>query len=290
MNEPKQRQNIHYFPGHMAKAFASLTPYLKSSDLVVEIADARAPSASRNPMLLSLLGEKPHLLMLSKLDRADPKETESWLSYYRKQGENALAGDLKHEKVIRQLLQCASPIITKKRAKEQKIGMKPQPLRLLVLGIPNVGKSTFINNLAGRNAAKAANHPGVTRAEQWVKVSQDFVLLDTPGILPMNYPSEEQAILLACLGSIKEEVLPLDALADSLLSLLRSRYPSCLASRYGISDMTSWSDETVYDGIAKRMGYIGIGGNSDTSKARSGLLKDFQDGLLGRLSLEGAPC
>ena len=290
MNSPKQRQNIHYFPGHMAKAFAALAPYLKSADLVVEIADARAPSASRNPMLLSLLGEKPHLLVLSKLDHADPKVTEAWLSYYQSHQTNAIASDLKHEKIICNLLTGASSMIARKREKEQKIGMKPQPLRLLVLGIPNVGKSTFINNLAGRNAAKAANRPGVTRAEQWVKVSQDFVLLDTPGILPMNYPSEEQAILLACLGSIKEEVLPLDALADSLLSLLRSRYPSCLEERYGIADVTSLSDTMIYEKIAKRMGYLSAGGNPDFSKARRGLLKDFQDGLLGRLSLEGAPC
>jgi ribosome biogenesis GTPase A len=163
---------------------------------------------------MKMVGEKPHLLLLSKSDWADPAMTgQGGLLLSDEKGLAGLRGDLKKESLLKRLTLLAEPLVSKKREKEKKMGMKPQPLRLLIAGIPNVGKSTLINNLAGHAVVKVANRPGVTRAEQWIRLSNDFVLLDTPGILPMNYPDGSQAVRLALLGSIKEEVLPNDDLA-----------------------------------------------------------------------------
>jgi ribosome biogenesis GTPase A len=281
-----QEKNVHYFPGHMAKALDNLAPFIKACDIVVEVADARAPLSSRNPVFEKMIGEKPHLLLLSKADWADPKATEGWLSYYQTKGLPAFAGDLKRESLLKRLTLLAEPLVQRKRKKEKKMGMKPQPLRLLIAGIPNVGKSTLINNLAGRSVVKVANRPGVTRAEQWIRLSNDFVLLDTPGILPMNYPDGSQAVRLALLGSIKEEVLPNDDLARALLAYLREAYPLSLQNRYGIASLTGVDVDEVLRIIAEKRGYLLQGGVPSTDKAALSLLKDYQDGLLGRLSLE----
>lgn len=286
MSELQQQKNVHYFPGHMAKALNAIGPMVKGCDLVVEIADARSPLSTRNPLLENLLNQKPHLLVLSKFDKADSSITKEWLAYYKEKGLIAFSSDLKHQKVLDILLRMSAPLVEKKRAKEAKIGMKKQPLRLLIIGIPNVGKSTFINNLANKKAAKVANRPGVTRAEQWIKVSSDFILLDTPGILPMNYPNREEAIRLALLGSIKEEVLPLDELSSLLLKYLKENYSNCLKDRYGIEDLSNMEEIKVFEEIAKKRGYLLQGSNFDYSKASTSLIKDFQEGLLGNISLE----
>lgn len=286
MKELQQQKNVHYFPGHMAKALNAIGGMVKGCDLVVEICDARSPLSSRNPLLGNLLNQKPHLLILSKLDKADPSITKDWLGYYKQKGIIAFSSDIKHQKVLDILQKMSEPLVKKKREKEAKIGMKKQPLRLLILGIPNVGKSTFINNLAGKKAAKVANKPGVTRAEQWIKISNDFVLLDTPGILPMNYSNHDEAVRLALLGSIKEEVLPIDELSSLLLDYLRNNYPTSLNERYSIEDISSLNDEEVYTEIAKKRGYLLQGSNYDFSKSSLSLIKDFQEGYLGKISLE----
>ncbi len=290
MKELQQQKNVHYFPGHMAKALNAIGPMVKGSDLIVEIADARAPLSTRNPLLEKFLENKPHLLLLSKFDKADPNVTKEWIAYYKGKGLICFSSDLKHAKVLDILQKMSAPLVQKKREKEAKIGMKKQPLRLLILGIPNVGKSTFINNLAGKKAAKVANRPGVTRAEQWIKVSNDFVLLDTPGILPMNYPNKEEAIRLALLGSIKEDVLPLDDLASKLFDYLKENYPSSLKERYGLEDISLLEEKDVLERIAKERGYLLQGGLADTSKACLSLIKDFQEGYLGNLTLEKPLC
>lgn len=281
-----QQKNVHYFPGHMAKALQGLSSFIKAADIVVEVADARAPVSSRNPELSHLIGEKPHLLLLSKSDYADPEVTALYLTHYAEQGLAAMSGDLKQEKMLSRLSLLSEPLVAKKRAKEAKVGMKKQPLRLLILGIPNVGKSTLINNLAGRVVVRVENRPGVTRAEQWIKLSNDFVLLDTPGILPMNYPDGAQAVRLALLGSIKEEVLPTDEMAVALLAYLAENYPLCLQNRYGISNISVLGVDGTLQDIGAKRGYLVGGGNVDTSKAALALLKDFQSGALGRISLE----
>ncbi len=281
-----QQKNVHYFPGHMAKALDNLAPFIKACDIVVEVADARAPLSSRNPVFMKMVGEKPHLLLLSKADWADRDITQEWIVYENGKGLAAFAGDLKKESVLKKLTAIAEPLVSKKREKEKKMGMKPQPLRLLIAGIPNVGKSTLINNLAGHAVVKVANRPGVTRAEQWIRLSNDFVLLDTPGILPMNYPDGAQAVRLALLGSIKEEVLPNDDLAIALLAYLRDNYPLSMQKRYGIENPAALDVDEILRQIAVKRGYLLQGGVPSLEKSALSLIKDFQEGSLGTISLE----
>ena len=282
----QQQKNVHYFPGHMAKALREMAPFVKNADIVVEVADARAPFSTRNPMLSELIGSKPHLIVLSKNDKADTMVTARWIAKYNQEGITCFASNLKGEKVFKVLNEMSEPLVLKKREKEKKLGMKKQPLKLLIVGIPNVGKSTLINNLAGKRVARAANTPGVTRSEQWIKLSGDFVLLDTPGILPMNYEGPLTAKRLAILGSIKEDVLPLDELYRFLFVFLRENYKNCLQNRYGIEDLSKLEAEEVLEIVAKNSGYLLKNGTFDYAKATSSIFKDFQEGYFGKISLE----
>ncbi len=281
-----QQKNVHYFPGHMRKALNALLPMVKASDLVVEVVDARAPISTRNPLFAPMVGNKPLIIVLSKSDKADPSVTKVWVEYYKNLGISAISSDLKKEKVLSVLSRAAEPLCRAKREKEAKIGMKRQPLRLLIVGIPNVGKSTLINNLAGKTVAKAGNRPGVTRAEQWIKISNDFVLLDTPGILPMHYEDKNQAISLAMLGSIREEILPNHQLYEKLYEFLRDNYPSSMAKRYGIEDIKAIPQDAILEIVAKKCGLLLNGGEPDEEKATLRVLKDFQNSDLGNISLE----
>ena len=282
----QQQKNVHYFPGHMAKALREMAPFVKNADIVVEVADARAPFSTRNPLLNELIGNKPHLIVLSKNDKADTLVTARWIAKYNQEGITCFASNLKGEKVFKVLNEMSEPLVLKKREKEKKVGMKKQPLKLLIVGIPNVGKSTLINNLAGKRVARAANTPGVTRSEQWIKLSGDFVLLDTPGILPMNYEGPLTARRLAILGSIKEDVLPLDELYRFLFVFLRENYKNCLQNRYGIEDLSRLEAEEVLEIVAKNRGYLLKNGTYDYVKATSSIFKDFQEGYFGKISLE----
>ena len=282
----QQQKNVHYFPGHMAKALREMAPFVKNADIVVEVADARAPFSTRNPMLNELIGSKPHLIVLSKNDKADTLVTARWIAKYNQEGITCFASNLKGEKVFKVLNEMSEPLVLKKREKEKKLGMKKQPLKLLIVGIPNVGKSTLINNLAGKRVARAANTPGVTRSEQWIKLSGDFVLLDTPGILPMSYEGPLTARRLAILGSIKEDVLPLDELYRFLFVFLRENYKNCLQNRYGIEDLSKLEAEEVLEIVAKNRGYLLKNGTFDYAKATSSIFKDFQEGYFGKISLE----
>ena len=282
---PMSQQNIHYFPGHMAKALNDIGPYVKSVDLVVEIADARAPLSSRNPVLNQLIGAKAHILVLSKSDFADPQVTSRWESYFAAQGLSVIASNLKKDQILALLKKASDPLVAAKRAKESKLGMKKQPLRVMVIGVPNVGKSTFINSLAHRSIAIVGNKAGVTRSEQWIRLSEDFLLLDTPGVLPMNYLDGAQAVRLAILGSMKEEVLPTEDLAIALLAYLKEAYPSSLNGRFGISDISGLGTEEILTKIAERRGLL-EGGKPSGEKAAYLLIKEYKDGILGRYSLE----
>ena len=281
-----KEKNIHYFPGHMKKALREIAPYVKLVDLVVEVVDARAPYASRNPFLKELIGSKTHMLLLSKDDFADPEVTKLWIEEAKKDGVVAFAGNLKKDRIVARLKETSAPLFAAKREKEARLGMKKQPIRVMVIGVPNVGKSTFINSLRGKAKAKVQNKAGLTRSEQWIKLSGDFVLLDTPGILPMNYEGPLTAKRLAILGSIKEDVLPLDELYHFLFVFLRENYKNCMQNRYGIEDLSKLEAEEVLEIVAKNRGYLLKNGAPDTDKATSSIFKDLQEGYFGKTSLE----
>lgn len=281
---PKAKE-VHFFPGHMAKALRQMEGYLKVIDLIVEVLDSRAPVSSENPLLRGKTGNKATLHLLSKSDYSDPKITEAWISYYKSKGEMAIAGNLKKANFLSLLREASNDLLSKKREKEKCLGMKPQPIRVMVIGIPNVGKSTLINNLRGKKIAAVGNKAGITRSEQWIKLSEDFVLLDTPGVLPMNYPDKNQAIRLALLGSMREDVLPTHDLAEQLLDYLRNNYPLCLFQRFGMETLEGQGNDAVLLNIAQKRGLLENGAPS-LEKASYLLIKEFKDGLLGAISLE----
>ncbi|MBQ2493994.1 MAG: 50S ribosome-binding GTPase, partial [Bacilli bacterium] len=218
-------------------------------------------------------------------DFSDPKITADWLAHFMNNGIPAIAGNLKKDRFVTILSKAAEPILKKKREKETRYGMKPQSIRVMIIGIPNVGKSTLINNIGGRKIAKVGNKAGVTRAEQWIRLNDDFVVLDTPGILPMNYPDGAQAIRLALIGSMKEEVLPTHELAVALLGYFKEEYPDALNARFGMEDIRGKDSDEILKSIAEKRGLLD-GARPSEEKAAYLLIKEFKDGILGRFSLE----
>lgn len=273
---------IHWFPGHMKKALNQIEEKIKLVDVIVEILDGRAPFSSINPALESHIGNKKKLIVFSKTDLADPNLTKYWLDYFSK-NERAIALNLNENKSTSILSNEISILGKEKHEKEKAKGMKPQPIKVMIIGVPNVGKSSLINRLSKRNAAGVQNKPGYTKGEQFIKVNNDFILLDTPGVLPTNYEDKNKATKLALLGSAREDILPHDFLADYLLKYLKEYYPSSLESRFGISEITTAQE--VLAKIASKRGLL-ISGELDISKAETLLLKEFKDGKLGKISLD----
>lgn len=273
---------IHWFPGHMKKALNQIEEKIKLVDVIVEILDGRAPFSSINPALESHIGNKKKLIVFSKTDLADPNLTKYWLDYFSK-NERAIALNLNENKSTSILSNEISILGKEKHEKEKAKGMKPQPIKVMIIGVPNVGKSSLINRLSKRNAAGVQNKPGYTKGEQFIKVNNDFILLDTPGVLPTNYEDKNKATKLALLGSVREDILPHDFLADYLLKYLKEFYPSSLESRFGISKITTTQE--VLATIASKRGLL-ISGELDISKAETLLLKEFKDGKLGKISLD----
>jgi len=274
---------IHWFPGHMKKALNNITEKTKMVDVIIEILDARAPRSSMNPDLEKAIQNKKRLAVLSKADLADPNQTSLWSEILKKEFDAFVVLNLTDPKSTKILSQEVSKLGIEKHQKEIAKGMKPQPIKTMIIGIPNVGKSSLINRIANKKAAGVQNKPGYTRGEQFIKVDKDFILLDTPGVLPMNYEDKKVATNLALIGSIREEILPNEVLVKSLLILLRDYYPSSLKEKYEIEVIED--DQTVLNKIAKRRGLM-ISGEYDLVRAESTLLKDFKDGKLGRITVD----
>ena len=276
-------QQIHWFPGHMKKALNNISEKIKLVDVVIEILDARAPFSSINPDLEKTIKNKKRLAVISKADLSDPNQTKLWAEELKKEFDAFVILNLTDPKSTKILSNEVSKLGKEKHEKEIAKGMKPQPIKAMIIGIPNVGKSSLINRLANRKAAGVQNKPGYTRGEQFIKVNNDFILLDTPGVLPMNYNDKKTATNLALVGSVREDILPNEVLVKSLLIILREHYPNSLLERYGIS--TIGEDQEVLKQIATRRG-LKSGGDLDIEKAEITLLKDFKDGKLGLITLD----
>lgn len=276
---------IHWFPGHMKKALNEVENKIKVVDIVVELIDSRIPFSSLNPYFESRIKNKPKMLVLTKADLADENLLKPCIKKIEEEGYIVVSGSLNDKATIDNIKRGIKSLTKTLYEKWIKKGMKPQPVRAMIIGVPNVGKSTLINKLAKRKATGVENKPGFTRSEQWVKVDNDFILLDTPGVLPYNYENKENAVKIALTGAIREKILPKDVLAAYLLEYFKTKYPHALKSRFDIDDISSKSDEEIYKLITLRRG-LKQNHEFDFDIAINLLLKEFKDGLLGRYVLD----
>lgn len=278
-------QNIQWFPGHMAKTRRKITEQLKLVDAVAEVVDARIPISSRNPDLKSIIGDKPHIILLNKCDMADDTATKRWIEYYKSKNIFAIPVECKNGKGISAFKDTVKTVLSDKLEQYRAKGMVGKPLRVIVVGIPNVGKSSFINRIAGGSRAKVENRPGVTRGNQWFSVDKELELLDTPGVLWPKFDDNTVGEHLAFTGAVTDRIIDTELLAMRLLEILVSKYPDLLTERYKISDFP----EDAYDTLCllgKKRGMMIRGGETDTERAANMLLEEFRSCKIGRITLE----
>lgn len=275
---------VQWYPGHMEKARREMNEKLRVVDMIIELRDARIPEASRNPMLLDMAGNKPRLIVLSKTDQADPVETEKWVRYLnQKENVSCLALDLMRDakcgkKIIRACLQVMKP----KRDKQIARGIRPRAIRAMAAGIPNVGKSTMINRIAGKNKVRAEDHPGVTRSLTWIHADPDLDLLDTPGVLWPKFEDEKTGSLLAALGSVNDEILDRKMIAMDAIHTIQDLYPGLLE---GMFDVENVNPNGMLKAIAVKRHFLKEE-KPDTKRAADAFLHDLRKGKIGRLTLE----
>lgn len=287
---------VQWFPGHMAKTRRIMASNMKLVDAVVEITDARIPFSSRNPEIKKICGSKPRLVLLNKADSADPDVTAMWEGYYGKKGIPALATDCRSGRNVNRFYPMLRELLSGDIEKWNSRGMTGRPIRIMIVGIPNVGKSSFINRLAGARAAKVEDRPGVTRGKQWVSLQDGFELLDMPGVLWPKFDDRLVGERLAFTGAVKDVILDTEYLACRLLEFLYENYPELLTGRYGISleDVPENTEETTgclcgYEllcRIGRRRGFLISGGEINTERAAGTVLDEFRGGRIGRISLE----
>jgi ribosome biogenesis GTPase A len=287
--EQDQGMTVQWYPGHMAKTRRMIQENLKLVDLVVEIIDARIPVSSRNPDLDSLVEHKPRLVLLNRADQADPKVNQRWSDYFRRRGWSVLQTDCKSGAGVKQFSPVVKSILKEQMAKWAEKGMSGRPVRVMVVGVPNVGKSTFINKVANRKSAIAQNRPGVTRGKQWVSVDQGLDLLDTPGILWPKFEDKTVGLHLAFTGAVKDTVLDTETLALHLMRLLMVRYPEALEERYRIEIPEEPDAWALVEEAGRKRGFLISGGEVDTERMSRILLEEFRSGKLGRFTLELPP-
>jgi ribosome biogenesis GTPase A len=281
-----EMQSIQWFPGHMAKTRRLISESLSLIDCVAEIIDARVPLSSRNPVLDELCANKPRILLLNKCDLADESETKKWISYFKANGIYALAVDCKSGKGLNMFLPFVKDLLSEKLTRLREKGMVGRTLRIMVAGIPNSGKSTFINSMAGEKRAKTEDRPGVTRGRQWINLGQGVEMLDTPGILWPKFEDEKVGEHLAFTGAIKDDILDKEQLAARLCQTLHSQYESNIVTRYKIKGSLPEDGFEALKLIGKRRGFLVSGGEVDTLRTAIMVLDEFRGGLLGRITLE----
>ena len=273
-----QQKSVHWFPGHMQKAMRQIEEKLKLIDIVIEIVDSRAPQSSKNKFLENLTKNKKRIIVMSKKDLADPLTLKKWEEKYKNENYYPVPCNLNNNQDINDILKAIQVVGKDKIDRDIRRGMKPQPIRVMVIGIPNVGKSTLINRLSKRGSASTANTPGHTRSQQWIRVDKTLELLDTPGILPPHYDSQKEAINLALIGSMKLETISTSDLVNELLVFLRKYHLNKVIERYSLEN--SETDHDILEGIAKRRGLLLTQGQYDIEKAEVLLLKEFKEGLI----------
>ncbi|MCM3038307.1 ribosome biogenesis GTPase YlqF [Paenibacillus motobuensis] len=282
---------IQWFPGHMTKARRQIQEKLKLIDVVIELLDARLPMSSRNPMIDEILQGKPRLIVLNKADLADPGVTKQWLEVFKQEGHLAIAVDAYSGQGIKDIPILAKELLKDKLEKQRAKGMNPRAVRALIVGIPNVGKSTLINRLAGRNIAATGDRPGVTKGQQWIKVGTDMELLDTPGILWPKFEDQNVGYRLAVTGAIREEILNVEDIAFFGVKYLVKYYWEPFSSRFELKEPPQDPDNpddivAVMEAVGRKRGCIVSGGRVDLEKASGILLRELRAGKLGRYSME----
>ena len=285
-NNAYEKMNIQWFPGHMTKAQRMIEDNIKLVDAVCEILDARIPRSSRNPDIDRLAAGKPRLVILNRIDLADPDVTAKWRKYFEAQGISVLETDAKSGKGVNGFAGAVRRLLADKLREFEAKGQVGRPLRVMVLGIPNVGKSTFINKVAHRKAAVAGDKPGVTRGKQWISVDSGLDLLDTPGILWPKFDSQEVGEMLAITNAIKADVLDKETLGANFMLRLRKLYPQALKDRYKFDPDPEANGFELLEQAAKKRGFLVSRGEYDIERMANTLLGEYHDGKLGRLSLE----
>ena len=271
---------IQWFPGHMSKARRQVQENLKFVDFVTVLVDARLPLSSQNPMLTKIVGDKPKLMILNKVDLADPVATKEWQDYFESQGIKTLAINSKEQSTVKKVTDAAKSLMADKIARQKERGIQIETLRTMIIGIPNAGKSTLMNRLAGKKIAVVGNKPGVTKGQQWLKTNKDLEILDTPGILWPKFEDEEVALKLALTGAIKDQLLPMDEVTIFGLNYFKEHYPTVLQERFKQMDLEQEAPEIIME-MTQKLGF-----REDYDRFYSLFVKDVRDGRLGRYSLD----
>lgn len=275
--------NINWYPGHMKKTKEDIEKNLKLVDIVLEIIDARIPESSRNPMLDDILKDKPRMTIMNKSDLADPKENQRWINKFKNEGIIALPMNSKEKINVGKIYDMAREILADKFRKYEEKEIENPIIRMMIVGVPNSGKSTFINNVANRKGARVGNRPGVTQTKQWIKTNSNLQLLDTPGVLWPKF-DDRTGLHLSYTNAIKDEILNIEDLTLYFLKEMAEEYPENLKERYGVDPTMEAID--IYEAIAKRRGAIIAGGDFDYTRTATIILNDFRTGKLGRITLE----
>ena len=281
-----EAQSIQWFPGHMTRTKRQIEKSLKLVDAVAEIIDARIPISSRNPDIDELVGEKPRLIVLNRADQADPAMNKAWSDWFRQKGWSVLETNARDGKGVGQFSAAIKTALKEKLEQWKAKGLVGRPVRAMVVGVPNVGKSTFINQVAKKKSAKAGNKPGVTRGKQWVSVDAGLELLDTPGILWPKFEDETTGIHLAFTGAVKDEIMDLETLSCHLIEILAKRYPQALLERFKVEVDPEQPGWELLEQCGRKRGFLISGGEVDTERMARILLDEYRSGKLGRITFE----
>ena len=284
MNENKT--NINFFPGHMNKARKEIEEKIKLIDIVYEVVDARMPSSSRIKDIDDLIKNKPKIMIMTKRDLCDLDKTNKWISYYESLGYKVFLTDLVNDKNVNKLFTLTDEVLNDLNAKRLEKGMEVRKYRALIMGVPNVGKSTLINKITGRKAVNVGNKPGVTKDISWIRINDKLDLMDTPGILWPKIDDQKQAYILACFSSIKDEILPIDEVACYILKYMFDNYQDLLFNRYGSFSLDEEDYTEAYEYIGRKRGCLVRGNEVDYNKVSNIIIKDLRDGYLGKVTFD----